>query len=204
MTLATSGYSNNTLVIGHRGENITSLIILLAYFVSLISRSDVRKVVIWPMIYLEGCYLADDLSPTRASLLQQSGWRRWRLQQIFTFCLPLVQICESIPCTEHVLRALNSLETTEEKLAALCKKYTDLLEEHRVTQSTVKQNHRKLSVVSTSDRSSRTTANSLWSVLVIGQAEPPQTLWSVLVIGQAEPSANAAWLMLTLGQADLY
>lgn len=46
-----------------------------------------------------------------------------------------------------MLKALNSLNTTEEKLAALCKKYTELLEEHRVTQATVKQNHRKLSVV---------------------------------------------------------
>lgn len=35
---------------------------------------------------------------------------------------------------EQVLKALNSLETTEEKLAALCKKYTDIVDENRKLQ----------------------------------------------------------------------
>ncbi|XP_060065439.1 beta-taxilin-like [Ylistrum balloti] len=47
---------------------------------------------------------------------------------------------------DHILRALSSLHTTEEKLAALCKKYADLHEEHRVLQTSNKQNTRKLSV----------------------------------------------------------
>ena len=50
--------------------------------------------------------------------------------------------------TEHILKALSSLQSTEEKLAALCKKYADLHEEHRVLQSSYKQNQRKLTVVS--------------------------------------------------------
>ena len=49
--------------------------------------------------------------------------------------------------TDHILRALSSLQTTEEKLAALCKKYADLHEEHRVLQSTHKQHQRKLAMV---------------------------------------------------------
>ncbi|XP_022292525.2 uncharacterized protein LOC111103499 isoform X2 [Crassostrea virginica] len=48
---------------------------------------------------------------------------------------------------DHILRALSSLQTTEEKLAALCKKYADLHEEHRVLQSTHKQHQRKLAMV---------------------------------------------------------
>ncbi|XP_041352272.1 alpha-taxilin-like [Gigantopelta aegis] len=48
---------------------------------------------------------------------------------------------------EHILRALNSLSTTEEKLAALCKKYADLHEEHRVLQTSFKQSQRKMTVV---------------------------------------------------------
>ncbi|XP_060575992.1 alpha-taxilin-like isoform X8 [Ruditapes philippinarum] len=47
---------------------------------------------------------------------------------------------------EHILKALSSLQSTEEKLAALCKKYADLHEEHRVLQSSYKQNQRKLTV----------------------------------------------------------
>ncbi|XP_064602144.1 alpha-taxilin-like isoform X2 [Liolophura sinensis] len=47
---------------------------------------------------------------------------------------------------EHILKALNSLDTTEEKLAALCKKYADLHEEHRLQQSTFKQTQKKLQV----------------------------------------------------------
>lgn len=35
---------------------------------------------------------------------------------------------------EHVMRALNSLNTPEEKLAAMCKKYTDQIDEHRKLQ----------------------------------------------------------------------
>lgn len=35
---------------------------------------------------------------------------------------------------DHVLRALNSLSTTEEKLAAMCKKYADIFDEHRKLQ----------------------------------------------------------------------
>ncbi|KAL5010601.1 hypothetical protein ScPMuIL_012906 [Solemya velum] len=49
---------------------------------------------------------------------------------------------------EHILRALSSLQSTEEKLAALCKKYADLHEEHRVVQSSFKQVQRKLTVTS--------------------------------------------------------
>ena len=37
---------------------------------------------------------------------------------------------------EQVLKALNSLETTEEKLAAMCKKYTDIVDENRKLQVT--------------------------------------------------------------------
>lgn len=35
---------------------------------------------------------------------------------------------------QHVLRALNSLTTPEEKLAAMCKKYADLFDENRKLQ----------------------------------------------------------------------
>jgi glucan phosphorylase len=35
---------------------------------------------------------------------------------------------------EQVLKALNSLETTEEKLAAMCKKYTDIVDKNRKLQ----------------------------------------------------------------------
>ena len=49
--------------------------------------------------------------------------------------------------SDHILRALSSLQTTEEKLAALCKKYADLHEDHRVVQGTLKQTQRKLTVV---------------------------------------------------------
>jgi hypothetical protein len=37
---------------------------------------------------------------------------------------------------EQVLKALNSLETTEEKLAAMCKKYADIVDENRKLQVT--------------------------------------------------------------------
>lgn len=49
--------------------------------------------------------------------------------------------------SEHVLKALSSLETTEEKLAALCKKYTELLDEHRLLQNTHKQTQKKFNLV---------------------------------------------------------
>ena len=49
--------------------------------------------------------------------------------------------------SEHVLKALNSLQTTEEKLAALCKKYADLHEEHRILQTKFKQSQKKLAGV---------------------------------------------------------
>lgn len=48
---------------------------------------------------------------------------------------------------EYILRALSSLSTPEEKLAALCKKYADLHEEHRVLQSSFKQQQRRMSVL---------------------------------------------------------
>ncbi|XP_070189864.1 alpha-taxilin-like isoform X2 [Littorina saxatilis] len=48
---------------------------------------------------------------------------------------------------EYILRALSSLNSPEEKLAALCKKYADLHEEHRVLQSSFKQQQRKMTVV---------------------------------------------------------
>ena len=49
---------------------------------------------------------------------------------------------------EHILKALNSLETPEEKLAALCKKYADLHEEHRGMKLKFKQSQHKLTGVS--------------------------------------------------------
>jgi myosin heavy subunit len=49
---------------------------------------------------------------------------------------------------EHVLKALQSLETTDDKLASLCKKYTELLEEHKAMQNQFKQSQRALSVLS--------------------------------------------------------
>ncbi|KAL1138675.1 hypothetical protein AAG570_008737, partial [Ranatra chinensis] len=48
---------------------------------------------------------------------------------------------------EHVLKALNSLQTTEEKLAAMCKKYTDILNEHRLLQTVAKQSDKKCAVL---------------------------------------------------------
>lgn len=44
---------------------------------------------------------------------------------------------------EHILKALSSLETQEEKLAALCKKYTELLQENKELQNSNKQNHKR-------------------------------------------------------------
>ncbi|PNF22844.1 hypothetical protein B7P43_G01394 [Cryptotermes secundus] len=48
---------------------------------------------------------------------------------------------------EQVLKALNSLETTEEKLAAMCKKYTDIVDENRKLQLTAKQTEKRLIMV---------------------------------------------------------
>ncbi|XP_012944111.1 alpha-taxilin isoform X2 [Aplysia californica] len=48
---------------------------------------------------------------------------------------------------EYILRALNSLQSPEEKLAALCKKYADLHEEHRVLQTSFKTQQRTMAVV---------------------------------------------------------
>ncbi|XP_059171447.1 alpha-taxilin-like [Physella acuta] len=48
---------------------------------------------------------------------------------------------------DYILRALNSLQTPEEKLAALCKKYADLHEEHRVLQTSFKTQQRTMAVV---------------------------------------------------------
>lgn len=48
---------------------------------------------------------------------------------------------------EHILKALNSLQTSEEKLAALCKKYTELLDEHRLLQNKTKKSERQLTMV---------------------------------------------------------
>jgi prefoldin subunit 5 len=48
-----------------------------------------------------------------------------------------------------VLAALSSLESTEEKLAALCKKYTDLLADHQQLQARQKQSQKTLTAVRT-------------------------------------------------------
>jgi hypothetical protein len=48
---------------------------------------------------------------------------------------------------EQVLKALNSLETTEEKLAAMCKKYTDIVDENRKLQLAVKQTEKRMVIV---------------------------------------------------------
>ena len=49
--------------------------------------------------------------------------------------------------SEHILQALKSLETPEEKLAALCKRYTDLLDDHRMLQNRFKVSEKKLMTV---------------------------------------------------------
>lgn len=48
---------------------------------------------------------------------------------------------------EHVLKALNSLDTTEEKLAAMCKKYADIFDENRKLQLLVKQTEKRCSAL---------------------------------------------------------
>ncbi|XP_067946250.1 alpha-taxilin-like [Watersipora subatra] len=60
---------------------------------------------------------------------------------------------------EYVLKALSSLSTPEEKLAALCKKYTDLLDDNRQHAATAKSCSKKLSQVSR-ERDSLQTENS--------------------------------------------
>ena len=62
-------------------------------------------------------------------------------------------------CTDYVLKALSALTTPEEKLAALCKKYTDLLDENRQHSSALKSSAKKLSQVSR-ERDSLQTENS--------------------------------------------
>ena len=52
-----------------------------------------------------------------------------------------------ISSKEYILRALNSLQSPEEKLAALCKKYADLHEEHRLLQTSFKTQQRTMAVV---------------------------------------------------------
>ena len=61
----------------------------------------------------------------------------------------LVEFVHLFAClSEAVLKALGSLESTEEKLAALCKKYADLLEDNRILQQKFKQGQKSLAVVS--------------------------------------------------------
>ncbi|KAG8302272.1 hypothetical protein J6590_036161 [Homalodisca vitripennis] len=48
---------------------------------------------------------------------------------------------------DHVLRALNSLNTSEEKLAAMCKKYADIFDEHRKLQLLQKQSEKRCSML---------------------------------------------------------
>ncbi|XP_046398645.1 alpha-taxilin [Ischnura elegans] len=48
---------------------------------------------------------------------------------------------------EQVLKALNSLQTTEEKLAAMCKKYADIVDENRKLQLAAKQGEKKCCVL---------------------------------------------------------
>ena len=58
-----------------------------------------------------------------------------------------------------MLKALSALSTPEEKLAALCKKYTDLLDDNRQHASAVKSSAKKLSQISR-ERDSLQTENS--------------------------------------------
>jgi len=60
-----------------------------------------------------------------------------------------VYVC--LVVAEHVMKTLQSLESADEKLSALCKKYAELLEEHRTAQASLKQTQRTLSVVSETD-----------------------------------------------------
>ena len=80
----------------------------------------------------------------------------------------------SRPCcvVEHVMKSLQSIESTDEKLTALCKKYAELLEEHRTSQSSLKQTQRTLSLVSTgsaklpaTSHSHYITSTTLWLLL---------------------------------------
>ncbi|KAF6205086.1 hypothetical protein GE061_019253 [Apolygus lucorum] len=48
---------------------------------------------------------------------------------------------------EHVLKALSSLETTEEKLGAMCQKYAEIVNEHRILQNAAKISEKKNSVL---------------------------------------------------------
>lgn len=42
---------------------------------------------------------------------------------------------------DHVLKALDSLGTTEEKLGAMCQKYAEMFNDHRLLQVKTFQNH---------------------------------------------------------------
>lgn len=48
---------------------------------------------------------------------------------------------------EQVLKALSSLDTPEEKLAAMCKKYSDIVEDNRKLQLALKQTEKKVIVI---------------------------------------------------------
>jgi DNA repair exonuclease SbcCD ATPase subunit len=49
---------------------------------------------------------------------------------------------------DHVMKTLQSLESTDEKLSVICKKYNELMDEHKSTQAQFKQSQRALSVLS--------------------------------------------------------
>ena len=51
--------------------------------------------------------------------------------------------------SEHIMRALNRMSSPEEKFAALCKRYSDLYEEHQTLQSTQKLHQRRMTAVGT-------------------------------------------------------
>ncbi|CAH1402503.1 unnamed protein product [Nezara viridula] len=48
---------------------------------------------------------------------------------------------------DHVLKALDSLGTTEEKLGAMCQKYAEMFNDHRLLQNAVKQAEKKNTVL---------------------------------------------------------
>uniref|UniRef100_A0A3B3ZIS2 Taxilin gamma n=1 Tax=Periophthalmus magnuspinnatus TaxID=409849 RepID=A0A3B3ZIS2_9GOBI len=73
------------------------------------------------------------------------GWRVTGLRSLFEVPLTLDLVVCLTSGKEVVLlmQALNSLDTPEEKLAALCKKYADLLEESRSMQKRLKALQKK-------------------------------------------------------------
>uniref|UniRef100_A0A171B248 Alpha-taxilin isoform x1 n=1 Tax=Triatoma infestans TaxID=30076 RepID=A0A171B248_TRIIF len=48
---------------------------------------------------------------------------------------------------DHVLKALSSLETTEEKLGAMCQKYAEMFNDHRILQNAAKVAEKKNSIL---------------------------------------------------------